>query len=130
MIVLKRIGGDDCQIVSSLDGIDATVWAQTGEAVPDDLEAHAYTLVGDQLTAVPRTLTPEGVVALYTPEEKARIFTSTEPNVQALLNALRFSIGIVVGSDFHVQGTALIAGLGLLDAPERAVRILAGETPE
>lgn len=128
MIVVRNIETGECAIVNQ-EGIDWTIWEATGQPVPDDIDTQAYVSSEAGLVAAPRLLTAEQVVALYTATEKARIFTSTEPAVQGLLNALRFSAAIEVGSTFHVQGTALIAGLGLLDTPERAARILAGEEP-
>lgn len=107
---------------------DGAEWLEIADGWPDTLRYDAATRT---FAPPPVTLTPRDVVGLYTPAERIRIFGSPVPEVRALYMMMQImGVPIVVGSTEHVQGTALIAGLGLLDAPERAARIFAGMAPE
>ncbi|WP_194745716.1 hypothetical protein [Thermaurantiacus tibetensis] len=77
---------------------------------------------------VPR-LDADGIYGLFTAEERAAILTCGVPQVIGLVLALRFMRRPIRASDpLHVQGVALLQGLGLITA-ERAAQILAFQPP-
>lgn len=73
---------------------------------------------------VPRKSADE-IFDLFTADEKAAILTSGIAQVIGLVLALRFMREPIAANDsFHIQGVALLAGLGFLTA-ERAAQVLA-----
>ena len=96
----------------------------------------------------PRWLTGTQRLALYTPAQHARarrMLTAVHPEGHPLAGQMVDPEGLVqrlidfslaahkplsVADPYHIQATALLRGLGVIESDEEAARILAGITPE
>lgn len=133
--------------------MDATAWAelQPGTDIGGWTEVPVpaewpETIEWRQGAFVPkvRALWPEQILALYTVAQRGRarrMLTAVHPpghvmagqlidpdaSVQALLDALlAHRDPVPLDSSWHIQGTALMRGLGVIESDAEAARILAG----
>jgi hypothetical protein len=128
MIVLVDAAGVR-QIVASLDGVDLTVWHDSGEAVPQDLESRAYATINGVLAA-DRRFTKAEFMDLWTPAETVAMMRSPDALLAYFWLRVLASDGDVTMLDSRtVAGIAQAVTAGILTTA-RAARIRAGLPPE
>jgi hypothetical protein len=128
MIALRHIATGELQFVSSLDGVNMTVWEETGDAVPVDLESRAYRVIAGVAQAVPPKMALLAFLRLWTAAETAAVYQSANVDMIQARTLTLAAPTIDLASTEVQAGVALAQMLGILTI-ERAARILAGLPP-
>lgn len=144
MITIRNRETGDVQVVAALDGIDPAAWEELSVPEPP---AGGGRLVNGAWQPVPRRLTGLQILSLYTAAQHARArrmldarFPEGHPQagelvdpqglVQRLVDAtLALKDPISLADAFHVNGTAFLRGVGVIESDAEAARILAGLPP-
>lgn len=148
MITVRHLETGDVQLVGSTDGLDTEAWEVLDEVAPTEAELAAGWAWRDGAWAPPvPALWPDEILGLYTVQQRARarrLITERWPeghplagqlldpdgNAQALIDSLiAHRSRIALDSPWHVNGTALMRGLGVLESDAEAARVLAGTPP-
>ncbi len=145
MITIRHRETGEVQAVATLDGIDPAAWEALAIGDPPP---GGGVLVGGAWQAVPRRLSGLQILGLYTAAQHARArrmldarFPVEHPTlagqlidpdalVQRLVDAtLALGEPIAVIDAFHVNGTAFLRAVGVIETDSEAARILAGNPP-
>jgi hypothetical protein len=145
-MTVRHLDSGEVRLVGSTDGLDLDAWELLDVDPPTDAQlAAGWTWRGGAWAAPVKRLWPAEILALYTVAQRARarrLLTERHPeghalagqlvdphgNVAALIDSLLAHRAPIALSDpWHVNGTALMRALGVLESDAEAGRVLAGE---